>query len=362
MSIHEVIHERRRALGLTQEQVADYLGVSTPAVNKWEKGITYPDITLLPTLARLLKTDLNTLLCFQETLTKQEITGFLEDTAKEIEKNGIDAGIEAAEKRIQEYPNCGALIEGIANLIQGSLIMSDLPGREREKYQPRITAWYERAMDCDDKAVKNRVGFMAVSQYLQSNECEKAQQILDQLPEFNELNKDIFQSDIFRKQGKLEEAAKLLQKNLLQHSNAVLGLLWRLVDIELESGKEKSAAEIAQKAKEFADALDMWGYCGLIGFQSIAVKTKNVQECLSVLNQMLKAAESPWALNKSPLYHYLYPESEANISIAAKILPPLLTMLETDSEYDFLTSDKEFQAMLEKYRKKIQDAGEATVH
>ena len=46
---------------MTQEQVADYLGVSTPAVNKWEKGGCYPDITLLPALARLLKVDLNRL-------------------------------------------------------------------------------------------------------------------------------------------------------------------------------------------------------------------------------------------------------------------------------------------------------------
>ena len=46
---------------MTQEQVVDYLGVSTPAVNKWEKGGCYPDITLLPALARLLKVDLNRL-------------------------------------------------------------------------------------------------------------------------------------------------------------------------------------------------------------------------------------------------------------------------------------------------------------
>lgn len=37
MSIGLVIQEKRRALGLTQEQVAARLGVSAPAVNKWEK-------------------------------------------------------------------------------------------------------------------------------------------------------------------------------------------------------------------------------------------------------------------------------------------------------------------------------------
>ena len=40
MKINEIIRERRLAKELTQEQVAHYLGVSTPAVNKWEKGVS----------------------------------------------------------------------------------------------------------------------------------------------------------------------------------------------------------------------------------------------------------------------------------------------------------------------------------
>ena len=61
MKINEIIKKKRITLGMTQEQVADYLGVSIPAVNKWEKGGCYHDITLLPALARLLKVDLNRL-------------------------------------------------------------------------------------------------------------------------------------------------------------------------------------------------------------------------------------------------------------------------------------------------------------
>ena len=36
----------RRAKGLTQEQLAEMLGVSAPAVSKWETDSSYPDITL----------------------------------------------------------------------------------------------------------------------------------------------------------------------------------------------------------------------------------------------------------------------------------------------------------------------------
>lgn len=40
MTVGEVIREKRKELGLTQEQVARRLGVSAPAVNKWEKGVS----------------------------------------------------------------------------------------------------------------------------------------------------------------------------------------------------------------------------------------------------------------------------------------------------------------------------------
>ena len=45
MNLGEIIREKRRELSLTQEQLADLLRVSAPAVHKWEKGTTYPDIT-----------------------------------------------------------------------------------------------------------------------------------------------------------------------------------------------------------------------------------------------------------------------------------------------------------------------------
>ena len=88
MKINQIIRQKRRELSLTQEQVAAYLGVSTPAVNNWEKGSTYPDITLLPALARLLRTDLNTLLSFQEDLSDVEIETFVDHLDQMVQEQG----------------------------------------------------------------------------------------------------------------------------------------------------------------------------------------------------------------------------------------------------------------------------------
>ena len=89
MKINQIIREKRKELSLTQEQIAELLGVSTPAVNKWEKGSTYPDITLLPALARLLKIDLNTLLSFNEDLTDIEIENFVNELDEIVQEQTI---------------------------------------------------------------------------------------------------------------------------------------------------------------------------------------------------------------------------------------------------------------------------------
>lgn len=350
MSMHTMIYERRRALGLTQEQVAQDLGVSAPAVHKWEKGVTYPDITLVPRLARLLRVDLNTLFCFQETLSGEEIQRFQEEVAKKVKEHGMDAGIALAEEKLREYPDCGALFEGMANLVQGSLVMSQVRISDREKYDPLITAWYERAMDCEDEEVKNRAGFMVASRYLQSGDYEKASQILAKLPEPSVLNKYLLESDLFLKQGKTEEAVKLLEKSLLQIVNAVMGILNRLVDAELLRGEDKIAKKIASKVEKAAEVFDCGAYMGLAGTESVARNTKQVKEGLAVVRKMLEATQKPWQMHRSPLYYLLYQGQAADIRISEKLLPPLLTMLESSTEYDFLREEKEFQELLEKYR------------
>ena len=49
--ISQKIKEFRNKNGLTQEQVADVMGITAQSVSKWEREECYPDITLLPMLA-----------------------------------------------------------------------------------------------------------------------------------------------------------------------------------------------------------------------------------------------------------------------------------------------------------------------
>ena len=49
----KMVFKLRKSLGMTQDELAKKLNISDKAVSKWENGIGYPDITQLPSLAKI---------------------------------------------------------------------------------------------------------------------------------------------------------------------------------------------------------------------------------------------------------------------------------------------------------------------
>ncbi len=62
MNIGKIITDKRKALGLTQQALAEKLNISFQAVSKWENSTSYPDVTLLPKLATVLNVSIDSLL------------------------------------------------------------------------------------------------------------------------------------------------------------------------------------------------------------------------------------------------------------------------------------------------------------
>ncbi len=62
ITLGKKINQLRKDKGLTQDYISERLGVSPQAVSKWENDISYPDITLLPELAKILEVTVDELL------------------------------------------------------------------------------------------------------------------------------------------------------------------------------------------------------------------------------------------------------------------------------------------------------------
>lgn len=69
----ENLKNYRKESGLTQEKLADYLGIAFQTISKWERGETYPDITMLPEIASFFKVSVDDLLGVNRAESKKEI-------------------------------------------------------------------------------------------------------------------------------------------------------------------------------------------------------------------------------------------------------------------------------------------------
>jgi len=101
--IGQRIKELRKKNDLTQEKLADYLGVTYKSVSKWECGLTAPDLTLIVPLSKALGVSTDELLGAKEADTRiEELEKLYDDTLK---KGNTTECIRIAEEAVKEYPS-----------------------------------------------------------------------------------------------------------------------------------------------------------------------------------------------------------------------------------------------------------------
>lgn len=292
MKINQIIREKRKEQSLTQEQVADYLGVSTPAVNKWEKGSSYPDITILPALARLLKVDLNTLLSFNEEL-------------------------------------------------------SMFPPQEDKSYKNEVEKLYERVAHSEDEEIRSQANAMLISRYMEREEFDKAQSLIDTLPN-RSVDKVQKQAQIYAQQEKLIEASKLLEGKLMKMAGELQATLMFMMEIALKEGKEDRAEHLAETAAQTAKLYDLWDYNLYSAHFQLAISKQDADECIKYLELILATAKSKWDIKNSMLYQHIG-QKKGDESFTGYMISVLLTEIENDDSCTFLKADSRFLEIVNQY-------------
>lgn len=354
MPMNQVIQERRKALGLTQEQVAESLNVSTPAVSKWETGASCPDVSLLAPLARLLKADLNTLLCFDEGLSPKDIPKFCKKLHTLAETEGIGSAFEAAQQELHLYPHHEQLKLTLTMVLDNFLTLSHLTEEESEPYDKKISTWYNQLTQSKEESIRQSANSMLVSRYIGRGDLGSAQRILDTMPDKNEVvqnlpDKLMLQVIIDQRQGRSEQAAMELQKALLTAVNRVCLLMAKLADAELSAGNHEAAKMIAQKSEALADLLGLWKGSACSAALSIAFKEQDAETSLRLIRTMLEALRHPWDLSQAPLFSRI--EGRVSQDAPAMLYKTMMESLETDPSCGFLRDTQGYRDLMAEYKK-----------
>lgn len=334
MRINEIIRERRLLKKLTQEQVANYLGVTTPAVNKWEKGISYPDITLLPALARVLDTDLNTLLSFKDDLTKQEISLFLNEVSEVIEKTDFITGYQLAMSKLKEYPTCDLLLLNIATLLDDALIAHN-HNNKLDEYRSEIESLYRRASLSDDLLIREQAISYLISKLIKREDYLGAEELLNSISENNTVDKNQIKANIYIAKGELDSAEKILDEKLFSLNNEVHITLIKLMEIAIKENRIDDATYIADVYKESAKIFDLSEYNSYIAHFQLYVACKKRLQSLKTLIPMLKSLNKKWEINKSPLYRQIK-SKPYDKELGTNMQKMIVKSLKEDDETSFL--------------------------
>ncbi len=109
MNIGNKIKELRKSRGITQEQLADSIGVSFQAVSKWENNIAMPDITLVPALASYFGVSMDELFDFNLKEIEDKALAIAKESWKYRESDCGKAQ-KIIDEGLKEYPDNDILL------------------------------------------------------------------------------------------------------------------------------------------------------------------------------------------------------------------------------------------------------------
>ncbi len=342
MQIHEIIKEKRLMKHYTQEMLANYLGVSTSAVNKWENGISYPDITLLPVIARVLDTDLNTLLSFKDDMTMEEIGIFLNFLSDKLDQEGLDAVYTCAMDKIKEFPTCDSLIFNVALFLDGAISMS----YSNEYDFTIIEPLYKRLLQSNDLNIQNHSKRILIQRYIQKQEYKQAEELLNSLSDLQPIDKKQLQIQLYIAQGNLTKAVELEEVQIYQTVEKLQNMLHTLMEIAIKDGRNEDALTIANISSASSKIFDLWEYNSYLNQFLYYVAIKDEDNSIRFLQSLLKAIKQPWKPNQSVLYKNMITK-ELDSQFSKKLTNSLLKALQNDNEVEFLKENPLFQELLQ---------------
>lgn len=302
MRISEVIRYYRKKENLTQEQVANYLNISAPAVNKWESGISYPDITLLPSLARVLKIDVNTLLAFNEELTEEDVKNLGKEIGETASKEGLQKAFEKGSELIKQYPSCDELILRISQVLRIYLLSPKI--EEKDKYERKIISWLELVAESGKEKIASMAKLELSAIYRIKREYAKAQEMLDKIPEV-EVDKKIEQALLLEGSGKIDEAYGIWEGKLWKNAHETFTVLSLIIELLYKEKKFSEAEEYIERAKKATEVFDFGAYYKYELDLSLAIEKQDKEKTIEMIINMVNEAGSMDVAMKSKLYKHM---------------------------------------------------------
>ena len=127
-NISRLRHERK----ITQEQLADFVGVTKASVSKWENGQSIPDVMMLPSLANFFDITIDELLGYEPQLSNEQMKKIYLDLCSEFAVNSFEEVMEKSNHLVKQYYSCYPFLYRISLLWVNHYMLTNDIERQKE--------------------------------------------------------------------------------------------------------------------------------------------------------------------------------------------------------------------------------------
>ena len=303
MDIGNTIRKYRKELGFTQEEMATRLGVTTPAVNKWENGNTLPDISLLAPIARLLRITTDELLAYKDELTDDEISFFVKDLSMKIYGNApFEDMFNLAKEKVEQYPNCENLKWKVAITLNSALIMKSI--LNEDKYCDTIALWYSQLIDAKDPKIRKTAAESLFHLKMSKKEYDKAHEYLKYFSDENP-DKKLFTANILAKTGKDTEAYRTYESLMFEQLSRLRMIVDALHVFCLEKNDMKLAKRTSELNCNLAKCFDLGPYQENAFKLQLAAHEKDIDATAKIMKKLIDNTDTILDYAKSDFFSHV---------------------------------------------------------
>lgn len=297
INISENIRIMRKNHKLTQEQLAEALGVTVGAVSKWESALSVPDISTIIRLAEFFDTSVDALLGYES------LKGNVEKTKETLrtmrQQKQFPDGMREAEKALKKYPN-------LFDIVYECAMLYAVGGRERKSTKEchRAIELYEQALEMLSQNTNPNIGDIGIRRemanlYIAMGEADTGIAILRK-SNIRGINDAVIGYALASVSHKPEDALPFLSRAMIDTVlNQMQELSIGFYNAYLDLGHEEEAiyaaewyAEILEGLRmpgeaSFLDKLEAIGLCRVV---ALSMKRGNREKALQALRRAVMLA------------------------------------------------------------------------
>lgn len=224
INIGRVLMQNRHKKGITQDELAEYIGVSKAAVSKWETASTYPDISLLPRLAAFFDISIDELMGYEPQMEKDDIRKLYKKLTRDFAEKPFDETMECCREIAKKYFSCPPLLFQIGALFVNHCTLSGTPEKTNAVLEEARRLFGRVREISDDAELSSLAVSMNALCLLQLGRAKEVLALLEPL-ERNRLSPDPLLASAFQMMGNARAAKRILQAGIYHSMLEVQNLL-----------------------------------------------------------------------------------------------------------------------------------------